>query len=199
MKKYKITYPIVCVLAFAAMFLYMFMFQNMGLFYSICFGLLAMGTAFLVSRVILQNFIDGNNDPKTWQITIYGLVAVGGWVGAIFSTTWGWCSIFLCMVACGLLLALGTRFLKDEDGNGIPDIFEKKREEEVKPDYMYKHMLFKLEGDTLGNPADHNRPLCPYGNKAYTVEEALAKGLTDLAGEGINYIDALFVKKDENA
>lgn len=200
-KKYKITYPIVCVLPAVAMFLYMFLYQKVGVFYSVCFGVLAGGSAFLLARIILQNFIDGNNDPKTWQITIYGLVSVGGWVGAIFAETWGWTSIFLCMVACGLLLALGTRFLKDEDGNGIPDIFERKREkkEEVSAEYMYDHMLFKLVDDKLGNPADHNRPLCVAGGQAYTVSEALAKGLDDLAGKGIEYIDGLFaVKKEEN-
>ena len=200
MKKYKITYPLVCVIPAVAMFLYMLLYQKIDLFYSVCFGLLAGGSAFLVARIVLQNFVDGNNDPKTWQITIYGLVAVGGWVGAIFSETWGWTSFFLCMVACGLLLAFGTRFLKDEDGNGIPDIFERKRsvKEEVTPQYMYDHMLFKLVDDKLGNPADHNRPLCPSGSLAYTVTEALEKGLDDLAEKGIEYIDALF-KKEENA
>ena len=198
MKKYKIVYPIVLVVPFVAMFLYMFMFQKVDLFYSLCFGALASGSAILISRIIMQNFVDGNNDPKTWQITIYGLVAIGGWVGAIFATTWGWTSVFLCMVACGLLLSFGTRFLKDEDGNGIPDIFERKKKEEVTKEYMYQHMPFKLVDDKLGNPADHNRPICPSGNNAYTVNEALDKGLDDLAEKGIEYIDEIFAKKEKN-
>ena len=200
MKKYKIVYPIVLAVPFAAMFLYMFLYQKVNLFYSICFGALASGSALLLARVVMQNLVDGRNDPKTWQITIYGLVAVGGWVGAIFAETWGWTSIFLCMVACGLLLSFGTRYLKDEDGNGIPDIFERKREpkEEVNKEYMYEHMLFKLVDDKLGNPADHNRPICPSGNNAFTVSEALDKGLEELAGKGIEYIDGLFAKKEKD-
>lgn len=203
MKKYKIVYPLATAIPAIAMLLLSLFALKFNLFYSACFAALAGATGFLLARVVMLNMVDSKNDPRTWQVNIYCAVAIGGWVGAIFAQTWGWTSVCLCMVCCGLLLALGTKYLKDEDHNGIPDIFEKQREvkEEVSKGYMYEHMLFKLKGDKLGGQADHNRPLCASGNTAMTVREAIDKGLDSIAAEGIDYIDTLFNKttEEENA
>lgn len=191
MKKYKITYPLAGAIPAIAAFVYFFLVQKVGAFYSGCFAVLAGSTGLVTARVIMQNLIDGHNDPKTWQVNIYAMVAIGGWTGAIFAETWGWTSLFMCMVACGMLLCFGTRFLKDEDGNGIPDIFEPRK---VTAKYCYDHMLFALEDDKLGSKPDATRPLCLVDGKAYTAKEAKEAGYDDLAKTAIEYIDALFVK-----
>ena len=187
--KYKVVYPVAGAVPFIVAAAFFLFYGEAGLFYSVCFGVLAGATGLVIARMVMQCLIDGNNDPKTWQINIYAMVAVCGWIGAILAETWGWTSFFLCMVACGLLLCFGTRFLKDEDGNGIPDIFERKK---VTPQYLYDHMLFELKEDRLGNAADQMRPICLIGGKAYTVSEALEAGHTEAAEHGIEYIDGLF-------
>lgn len=189
--KYKVAYPLCGIIPLVTATLLLYLLDVMDLFYSICFGILAGATGLVLARVVMH-LIDGDNDPKTWQITIYALVAIGGWVGAIFAETWGWTSLFMCMVASGLLMTFATRFLKDEDRNGIPDIFE--GDKKVTAQYCYEHMLFALVDDKLGNEPDHKRPLCEHGGQAYSVKEATEAGLTELAEAGKKYIDSLFDK-----
>ncbi|MFA6934679.1 MAG: hypothetical protein WCR70_05360 [Sphaerochaetaceae bacterium] len=194
-KKYKIVYPIVGIILGAVIFgLCQFVWLG-DLFYSICFGILASGYALVLARVIMH-LIDKDNGPKTWQISFYGLMACGGWTGGVLCESWGFTSLWMCVLATGLVLCFGTRWLKDENEDGIPDVFQKlEKEEALDAQYMYEHMIFKRKNDRLDGEPDQTRPLCLCGGKALTIKEAMDGGYDQAAGLGIEYIDGLYAAK----
>lgn len=197
-KKYKIVYPIVGVIPGVLVFCLSQYVWFGDLFYSFCFGIMASGYSLVIARMILQ-LVDRHYDPKTWQVSFYGLMACGGWTGGVLCESWGWTSLWMCVLATGLVLCFGTRWLKDDNNDGIPDIFQNldkhDKKEVLDAKYMYENMIFKRKGDTLDGEPDQTRPLCLCGGKALTVKEAMDNGFDQAAQSGIDYIDGLFAAK----
>lgn len=192
--KFKITYPIAGVVPAAIVFVLCFTTWIGDLFYSACFAVMAAGYSLVIARMVLD-IIEKDWAPKTWQISFYGLMACGGWTGGVLCESWGWTSMWMCVTATGLLLCFGTRWLKDENGDGIPDIFQHlDKDESLDAKYMYEHMMFKRVDDKLDGEVDQKRPLCLCNGKAMTVKEAMDSGYDDAAQLGIEYIDALYAK-----
>ena len=188
--KYKITYPIAIIAPSVATFLVLFLGKRANLFYSLCYAASAALLVVLICRVVLHE-IDKDNSLRTWQVTVYMAVTLGGWVGSILAKTWRSTSLWMCVMCSGLILTLGARFLKDENADGIPDIFQAKSTW-MTEDYCVKHILYKFKDDVLGNDPDEGRPLCIVEGKAVTVEQARKLGYTSVADSGLEYIKSFF-------
>lgn len=191
----KIVYPIAIFLAGVSMFVYSYEMMAIGWFYAVCWAIESMAAVFAFTRIAMH-MVYKDNAPKTWQVSILWLVVAGGWLGAILCDTVAWMNIWLAVTSFALISVIWARFfLKDEDKNGVFDIFEKDKKKEVifSADYLYKEMIFKPKGDDLKNPPDPTKPLCQVNSQAMTVVEARQAGYTEIAAAGMDYIDKLLV------
>lgn len=188
--KYLISYPVVGIISALVCFLPLILTNACPLLEIIFFSAAAGAVGILIARIILHE-TDEDNSLKTWQVTIYFALSIGGWICACLSQTWTWASIWLCVTMCGIILALGTRYLKDVNGDGIPDIFQDKKDV-YSVDFLKANLRFRFVDDKLGGKKDTSKPLCLVDGKTMTVNEAMTAGYMDVANQGIEYIRTLY-------
>lgn len=153
-----------------------------GVQYAIFWGILFGGIGVTVSRFIYHLYLK-DYAPEMWQITIYMLLACGGWLGGILSTSWGWTTLWLSVMCIGILMALGTRFCK-----AVAEIRTKNS--------LEKTLRYQYVDDKLGGAPNLDKPLTLIvDGQALTVEEALKAGKTEAAIKGRDYIKKITEEK----
>lgn len=78
--------------------------------YVTAWAIFGAGLSVLLARVI-YHIVNGDNAPIVWQITIYGIIALGGFTAGIFSRTPFMDFISIAVAVGGLAMALGVRFI----------------------------------------------------------------------------------------
>ena len=146
-----------------------------GAVYAILFGVAGGAVSVTAARLIYHLYLR-DYAPEMWQITIYMLLAAGGWLGAVLATTWGWVSLWLAMMSIGILMALGTRFCKA--------VAVSRTKTSLEDTLRYRYI-----DDKLGGTPDLDHPLTVVINgQALTVAEADAAGEGEAAKSGREYI-----------
>ena len=146
-----------------------------GVLYAIFWGVLFGGSGATVSRLIYHLYLR-DYAPEMWQITIYMLLACGGWLGGILSSSWGWTTLWLAVMCIGILMALGTRFCK-----AVAEVRTRNS--------LESSLRYKFSEDRLGGTPNLDEPLTLIvDGQALTVEEALKAGKTEEARKGREYI-----------
>lgn len=153
-----------------------------GALYAIFWGILFSGIGVTVSRLIYHLYLK-DYAPEMWQITIYMLLACGGWLGGILSSSWGWTTLWLSVMCIGILMALGTRFCK-----AVAEIRTKNS--------LEKTLRYQYVDDKLGGAPNLDKPLTvKVDGQALTVEECLKAGKTEEAKKGRDYIKKITEEK----
>lgn len=149
-----------------------------GLQYSIFWGMLGAGVGVTCARIVWHLALK-DYAPEMWQISIYMLVACGGWLGGILSTTWGWTSVSLAVMAAAILMALGTRFCRIVAEARVASSLE-------------RTLRYRLVDDRLGGVENLDAPLIKVDGNALTVEEAVKAGVAaDRIKAARDYIEKL--------
>lgn len=152
----KLAYPVSAGAAFVLIFLLTFLLFREGVFYAACWGILAAGTAFTIARAVLH-IAEGDYSAEMWQVEIYLAAVCAGWCGAILSTTWGLMSLCFAVMLAGILMAVGTRFIRYR---ALVRTLE-------------ETLVYKPTGDVIGGDPDITRPICSLADgTAITVAEA---------------------------
>ncbi len=142
-----------------------------AVFWGVFFGGLGVTVSRLVYHLVLKDYA-----PEMWQIEIYMLLSCGGWIGAVLATSWGYVSLWLCVMAIGILMALGTRFCKA--------VAEAKVRSSLEVTLRYRYI-----DDKLGGTPDLDHPLTVIKDgQPLTVEEAEKAGEKKAAESGREYI-----------
>ena len=153
-------------------------------FYSVCWGIAGGALAAVIARVI-YHLVQGDNTPEMWQITVYGVISVAGWIGGILSTTWLWATFALAIMCVGVLMATGTRFCKA--------VAKEKMKKSLERTLRYKKV-----GDRLSGELDTKRPLTLIvDGVALTVAEAEKAEYSTEAESGREYIALLFDREED--
>ena len=147
---------------------------NADVSYSVFWGIFAGGVGVTLSRLVYHLFLK-DYAPEMWQITIYMLIACGGWLGGILSSSWGWTTLWLSVMCIGILMSLGTRFCRSVAEAKIKNSLE-------------SSLRYHFVDDKLGGALDLNQPLCLVDKEAMTVEEAEKAGAIAAAQLGREYI-----------
>ncbi len=143
--------------------------------YSIFWGILFGGVGTTLARLVYHIYLK-DYAPEMWQITIYMLLACGGWLGGILSSSWGWTTLWLSVMCIGILMAVGTRFCK-----AVAEVRTRNSLEST--------LRYQLVDDKLGNSPNLDKPLTlKVDGQALTVEEALKAGKIEEARKGRDYI-----------
>ena len=142
--------------------------------YAIFWGILGGGAGVTVARMAYHLYLR-DYAPEMWQITIYMLLACGGWLGGILSSSWGWTTLWLSVMCIGILMALGTRFCRSVAEAKVKNSLE-------------STLRYHFVDDKLGGALDLNQPLCLVDKEAMTVEEAEKAGAIAAAQVGREYI-----------
>ena len=142
-----------------------------AIFWGLLFGALGVTLSRLIYHLVLKDYA-----PEMWQITVYMLLACGGWLGGILSTTWGWTTLSLSVMCIGILMAVGTRFCRAVAVTKVKNSLE----------YTLRYQYMD---DVLGGTPNLDKPLTTVINgTALTVAEAEKAGKTDAAEKGRRYI-----------
>lgn len=154
-----------------------------GTTYAIFYGLFGAGAGAVIARTVYHLFLK-DYAPEMWQISIYMLLACGGWLGAVLALSWGWVSLWLSVMCIGVLMAVGTRFCKEVAKSRVSSSLE-------------QTLRYKLSGDRLGGEVLTDSPLTVVkDNVALTVAEAEKAGFKDSAARGREYIKTLIKEED---
>lgn len=146
-----------------------------GALYAIFWGILFGGVGATLARLVYHLYLK-DYAPEMWQITVYMLLACGGWLGGILSTSWGWTTLWLAVMCVGILMALGTRFCK-----AVAEARTKNS--------LERTLRYQLVDDMLGGAPNLDKPLTLIlDGQPLTVEEALNAGKTEEARKGREYI-----------
>lgn len=159
---------------------------------------LAAGMISSLTAHIIVNCLRSEMTPVKWQITIYGIGIAGGWIGAILSSTWGFFSFAVALIAASGMMMLGTFILmkKDEIGGNCTDdaledvpAFVEKTSDIA--DRLIHELRYEFVDDVIDGPLNHDRPLCLVDGNPLTVAEAIEKRLDNVAATGMAYIERL--------
>lgn len=154
----------------------------------------------LIAHVVV-NTINKEMDPVKWQITIYGVGIVAGWITAILSASWGLFSFGLALMAgCGMMM-LGTFVLmkkgehtedKAEDDDALEDVPAYDEESVTETaNRLINELRYEYVDDIVGGALNSDKPLCLVDGNPLTVAEAIDKGLDDVAEKGMAYIEKI--------
>ena len=179
-------YAGIALVCFLAVFSICFFCSSEGLFYSSCWGILAAGYAAAATRIGFH-LIMKDNSPEMWQVSIYQIIAVTGWLIAVLAESWAITSCGIALIVGFLLMTAGTRFIR------------------YKGDWMKSataHDLTVLEetcrwkfiDDRYSAGEDTERPLCAVNGKPLTVSEARLQGYVKEAEEGSRYLSGLLME-----
>ena len=169
--------------------------------YALCWALLFGGFATVAARTILHA-VKKDNSAEMYAISIYALMALGGWLGLILTGSWLWVSVFGALVVGSTLMALGTRYLDPVEDDVKKDEKTEEEVEEVKietPDqklaFLKETVRFKFDGDSLDGAPLLNYPICKVDGDALTVKEADEKGYGAIAADGLEYLKDILEKE----
>ena len=153
-----------------------------GAVYAVLFGAFGAGISVTLARVIYHLSLK-DYAPEMWQITVYMIIACGGWLGAVLATTWGWVSLWLSIMSLGILMALGTRFCRAVAVVKTQNSLE-------------RTLRYQYADDKLGGAPNLDKPLTvKVDGQALTVEECLKAGKTEEAKKGRDYIKKIMEGK----
>lgn len=186
--KYKYLFYLgVALLFFAAVFLICIFTTSEGVFYSICWGILASGYSLVAARIGFHLSLN-DNSPEMWQVTIYMFLAVTGWLIAILASSYALTSVGIAMVAGFLMMSLGTRFIKNA-GDWI--------KEAVGNDISFyvENTRWKFIEDDVKKGEDTDRALCSVNGNPLTIAEAKAQGYVKESEEGMAYLQSCLEKE----
>lgn len=173
--------------------------------YTVSWTIAAVSIALIITEIIWKARL-GALTPQNWQPIIYAIAATAGWIGSTLSTTWMWCSIWLALAVCALVMLIGTYVLrhlpkKVISPSGEETVIESEEVLEVVTgdDEQLQKLVTTLrykyvEDDPRGSTSLDN-PLCLVDGKALTVYEAAAGGHTEAAEEGLAYIKKVYNKE----
>ncbi len=175
MKKKLLIYGLSAVVGLLAAALISGLAFDVGVLYSFFFGFFGAGVAVLIARTTYHIVIK-DYTPEMFQISIYIALACAGWLGAVLATTWGWVSLWLSVMSIGILMAIGSRFIKSMAVS-------------KKDSPLEKSLRYRFINDTFGGTPDLDKPLTLVVNgTALTIEEADKAGFKKEAEEGRAYI-----------
>lgn len=186
-------YICVALVFFLASFALAFFGCRETLFYSVCWSFVGGGYAAILARTILH-IVMKDYSAEMWQVSIYLIVAVSAWIGAILSLTWGWASFWMAIMIASLIFAVGNRFITKamqiatasmETGSQVPIL------EKLKATQRYEFV-----DDKLGSAPNLDKPLCLIDGRALTVNEAEAAGYGAIAADAIEYFKTLINQED---
>lgn len=167
--------------------------------YAFFFAIFGAGLGVLIAR-ISYHIATGDYAAEMWQVAIYMAIALTGWLGAVLVTTWEWVSLWLCVMSIGILMALGTRFVK-KVAETIVAVTTKteapeksKRNGKVCTDdsgetNLENTLRYRFMDDDPNRAPDLDRPLTLAVNRtALTISEAEEQGYTEEAEDGRAYL-----------
>ena len=165
---------------------------KMEIVYVISWTLAVVAIALVLTEILYKS-IKKELTPVSWQIIIYGILAIAGWIGATLSSTWGWCSASMALFVGALTMMIGTFIMK----RGVKEEIQEqdKKEEAKKPEDLLSTLRYKFIDDDMSKAFNLDEPICLVDGKALTVEEAEKAGAKDVALKGKQYIENL--KKGE--
>lgn len=178
----------ISVICFLAVFCICFFCTSEGTFYSVCWGILAAGCGAVATRIGFH-LIMKDNSPEMWQVSIYQLLAVIGWLIAVISDSWPMTSAGIAMIAAFLLMTAGTRFIRYR-GDWVKTATE--RDLTV----LEETCRWKFIGDKYSAGEDTERPLCAVNGNPLTVSEARLQGYVKEAEEGSAYLSSLIMEEE---
>jgi uncharacterized protein YacL len=175
-------YPLVGVVSGAALFAVCYWALHLDMVYSIFYGILAAGVAFLVTRGIIH-IVKKELTKAFTATTVWGVLACLLWTWLILNTSsavqttlvFGILSCVLCFVGFELWGKKGEEYLTE-----VVEVESKK--EKIKR--LATELKYQMDGETP--LLDH--PLCEIDGVAYTPAEADAMGYGAIAANGIEYI-----------
>lgn len=178
----------VAVLAFSTVFCICFFTTTEGAFYSCCWGVLGAGLVSIIARIALHVLMK-DNSAEMWQVSIYLLCSVIGWLISILANSWAVTSIGIAIVVGFLMMAIGSRFISDGN-NWVIDAVDKDLAS------LEEICRWKFIKDDISAGEDFDRPLCNVNGNPMTVAEARAQGYVAEAKLGTEYLK-LCIKEDE--
>lgn len=154
-------------------------------FYTVMWSIFAGGIASVVARVIYHIVIN-DNSAETWQISIYGLIACCGWIGAIYSKTPGTDVLTFAVVIGASMMMAGTRFL----------VAPQDTEEILK--WLMAHSRYKYIDDNPLLGDDESKPIAMVvEGVSLTPDQAATAGFPQLAEEAKKYLEGIYnLQKD---
>ncbi len=174
---------------FLAIFLICLLATSEGVFYSICWGMLAFGYSTVIARIGFHLFLK-DNSPEMWQITIYQFLAVTGWLIAIISNTWAIASVGIAILVGFLMMSLGTRFI-EYASDWVKVALDKDLA------FYVENSRWKFLGDDIKAGEDTARPICSVNGNPLTVAEAKSQGYVKESEDGLAYLKAVLKKEDD--
>lgn len=178
-KKRLLIYGIVALVSLIGSWLLAYYWGYWTAFYSTLWAVFGMGVAVVGARIVLHALMK-DLTPEFWQITIYGAVAVLGWLGFILTTNWTATAISLAFVAIGLVLGVGQRWIKDKAIGLVTN--------SAIDDDLYTTLRYRWVDNEFRGVLDLNTPLIQDGRDAITIKEAEERGLKIEALEAKAYI-----------
>lgn len=136
-----------------------------------------------ISRVVLHIYYK-DNSPKMWHVTIFHFVTAFGVLGLIMCNTFGGAAVASAVIAIGIMMTLGVRFVNYRGGTDL--IYHIERE-----------MRYYPVGDLPTEIEDENRPLIPYGEERLTIYEAEERGFKDAAQEARVFLYTIYGIEDK--
>lgn len=182
----------VALVFFLATFALAFWGCHETLFYSVCWSLVGGGYAAILARTIFH-LVMKDYSAEMWQVSIYLIVAVSAWIGAILSLTWGWASFWMAIMIASLIFAIGNRFIAKAMQIAAAAM-ETNSSEFVQTPVLEKlkaTQRYEFVDNTLGSASNLDKPLCLIDGRALTVNEAEAAGYGAIAAEAIEYFKTI--------
>ena len=175
-------------LASIVAFLICFFGLKQGWVYSLSWGLLFGGVGLVLARTLFHIYTD-DCSPVMWQVSIYGLVACGGWLGAILCLSYTWLFVWIALITGMILMVVGVRFI---DGWWLCRKPASGAESYVAS--LEETQKFKFKEDDPAKGIDESRPLCAVNGKFLTCVEADAEGYGAIAADGRKYLNMIATK-----
>ena len=142
-------YLAVGVAAMLAIALPLALTETESVWYSLFWGAFGTAAAVIITRCI-YHCATGDNSAEMWAISIYGVVADLGWLVGILTESYSVATIGIVILAAGMMMALGTRFV-GKDGAKV-----KRAEVET---LLAKTLRYRYMGDVIDGEVDIRRPL----------------------------------------
>lgn len=177
----------VAALFFLAVFLICLFATGESTFYSTCWAVLAGGYGLVAARIGFHLALK-DNSPEMWQVTIYLVLAVTGWLIAILANSYAITTLGIAMVVAFLMMGLGTRFIKNA-GDWVRTAIGKDLS------FYEENSRWKFIDDDIEKGDDTERALCSVNGNPLTIAEAKAQGYVKESEEGIAYLQSCLGKE----
>lgn len=156
--------------------------------YSLFFGFFGFGVCAVIARTIYHLCVE-DNTPRMWGVSIDMLISCAGWLIAVLSTGILLTSVGLAVVALGIVMAYGNRFVGGKEAK--MDVAETKTKD------LRATLRYQFISDDPAYGEDITKPLCSIDGKALTYDEAYAMGYGAQAADALEYIKLIESKEDK--